>query len=167
MWQTGTVGLTSERQLIRSLRDTGPCHTTAQLCSGARQRCLAGPGWAQSGPGACLGTPIDCHAPSSNRPADAVKRHVAALRAFHTGLVSETHQHLYVLAQMARHLDVLRQPSQRSEEKLAAAHAGCRQLTRLERLKQPWREPYRDFRRSLQRVRTVYREIVKSAGRHR
>jgi DNA/RNA-binding domain of Phe-tRNA-synthetase-like protein len=103
--------------------------------------------------------------PRSERRAEAAKRHVAALRAFHTGLVAETHRHLHVLTGMARHIDVLRQPNRLADEKLAAAHASCRLLTKLERLKQPWRETYRDFRRSLKRARTVYHEMVNSARR--
>jgi len=100
-----------------------------------------------------------------DRRSEAAKRHVAALRAFHTGLIAETHHHLYVLTRIARHIDVLRQPSRPPKQKLAAAHASCREMTRLEQLKQPWGETYRDFGRALQRVRALYREIVKSAGR--
>jgi hypothetical protein len=104
--------------------------------------------------------------PPIDRRAETARRHVAALRAFHTGLIAETHQHLYVLARMARHIDVLRQPSRPPKQKLAAAHASCQEINELKRLKRPWGETYRDFRRTLKRVRALYREIVKSAGRH-
>jgi hypothetical protein len=115
------------------------------------------------------GTPFDRHVMSvrSDRRAEAARRHVAALRAFHTGLVAETDRHMYVLAQMARHITVLRQLDQSPEKKLAVADASYRHLSRLERLKQACVETYRDARRSLQRVRALYRRIVKSAGERR
>jgi hypothetical protein len=99
----------------------------------------------------------------SDRRTEAVKRHVAALRAFHTGLIAETERHRHVLAEMARHITVLRQLDQPAERKLAAAEDSCRQLIRLERLRRPWVDTYHDVRRSLQRVRAIYRAIVKSA----
>jgi hypothetical protein len=92
------------------------------------------------------------------------QRHVSALRAFHTGLIAETHRHLHVLMEVARHIDALRKPTVPPEAKLAAANASARQLTKLKRLKQPWCETYLDLLRSLQRVRSVYRDIVKKAG---
>jgi hypothetical protein len=105
--------------------------------------------------------------PHSERRVETAKRHVAALRAFHTGLIAETHQHLYILGRMARHIDVLRQPNRQPKQKLAAAHASCREMTRLEGLKQPWGDTSRDFRRALHRVRALYREIVEGESRHR
>jgi hypothetical protein len=101
--------------------------------------------------------------PQSERRAEAARRHVAALRAYHTGLVAETHRHLHVLTEMSRHIDVLRRPNGQFADKLAAAHACCRQLVRLEGLKQPWRDTYRDFRRSLHRSQALYQQIVTSA----
>ena len=34
------------------------------------------------------------------------KRHIAAARAFHTGLIAESQKHLHLLARFTRHIDV-------------------------------------------------------------
>jgi hypothetical protein len=106
---------------------------------------------------------------SRSRQYSDVKRHVTALRAFHTGLIAETHRHLHALQQMVQYIDVLRHPTQPTQEKLAAAEASCRELKSLERLRQPWRDTYRDFRTSLRRARTLLRGLVgtKPRGRRR
>ena len=95
-----------------------------------------------------------------------VRKHARAIRAFHTGLVSETQRHLHVLRACERHIDVLRQEESEPLHKLASAEASCRQLRQLEALKAPWRETYRDLRSSLRRVRALLRQMVKSA-RHK
>ena len=82
------------------------------------------------------------------------QRHIAALRAFHTGLIAETHRHLRVLQEMTQHIDLLRRPQLAPSAKLAAVRETCRQLRALESLKRPWRETYRDFRHSLGRARS-------------
>jgi hypothetical protein len=74
--------------------------------------------------------------------------------------MAETERHRYVLAQMTRHIAVLRQLDQSPEKKLAAAEASCSHLATLEQLKRPWVDTHRDFRRSLRRTRALYREIV-------
>lgn len=101
------------------------------------------------------------------RPPHRLKRHVAAIRAFHAGLLSETHRHLYTLRQMAPYIDTLRHPSRLPDEKLAAAEASCRQLKALERLRQPWRDTYRDLRDRLRRVRAMLESIAGPAKRMR
>jgi len=90
------------------------------------------------------------------------QRHIAALRAFHTGLIAETHRHLRVLQEMTQHIDVLRRPQLTPTAKLAAARETCRQLRALESLKRPWRETYRDFRRSLGRARALIAHVVRN-----
>lgn len=98
---------------------------------------------------------------------DPLHQHVSAVRAYHTGLVSETQRHLHVLQAFERHIDVLRHPSRLPGEKLKAAHESWRHLRRLEQLKGPWRETYKDFRGSLRRVRTLLKQMVKRAERSR
>ena len=88
------------------------------------------------------------------------QRYIAALRAFHTGLLAETHRHLRVLEQMRPQIDVLRGLQPTAPEKLNAVDEAFRQLRALEALKQPWRETYRDFRRSLRRVRAVFAALA-------
>jgi hypothetical protein len=95
----------------------------------------------------------------------AVTRQVAAIHAFHIGLIAETERHRHALAQMTGHIAVLRQLDQPPEKKLAAAEASCRHLATLEQLKRPWVDTHRDFRRSLRRARALYREIVKTSRR--
>jgi hypothetical protein len=89
-----------------------------------------------------------------------VRTHARAVRAFHTGLVSETHRHLHVLRTFERHINVLRQEKAKPQQKLASAEASCQQLRQLEALKAPWRETYRDLRNSLRRVRVLLRQLV-------
>jgi hypothetical protein len=105
--------------------------------------------------------------PTRNAPSGEVSRHVAALRAFHTGLIAETHRHLHKLQQMAPDIDVLRHPKREPQEKLAAAEASCRKLKSLERLREPWRDTYRDFRHSLRRARALLQSIARTESRQR
>jgi hypothetical protein len=99
--------------------------------------------------------------PSRQQHLIRAQRHIAALRAFHTGLLAETHRHLRVLQQMAAHIDILRRPQPTAPEKLAAAHGAWRQLRALEALKQPWRETHRDFRRSLRRTLAMFADLAR------
>jgi hypothetical protein len=100
--------------------------------------------------------------PSERQHLIRVERYIAALRAFHTGLLAETHRHLHVLEQMTPQIDVLRRLQPTTPEKLTAVDETFRQLRALEALKQPWRETYRDFRRSLRRVRAVFANLARS-----
>ena len=92
-------------------------------------------------------------------------RHIAALRAFHTGLIAETYRHLRVLQAMTQHIDVLRRPEPDPPQKLAAARETYRQLHALESLKRPWRDTYLDFRRSLRRARALFEHITHKRSR--
>ena len=92
-----------------------------------------------------------------------LQRHVVALRTFHIGLIAETHRHLYTLKRMAAHISILREAKRRTHEKLAAAESSCRELRDLERLKRPWQDIHRDFRKSLKRARAVLRVLSGSA----
>nr|AIA11866.1 Unknown Function [uncultured bacterium] len=92
----------------------------------------------------------------------AVSRHVAALRAFHAGLIAETHRHLHSLQEMAPDIETLRHPAAQPPGKLAAAEAASRKLRALERLRNPWRETYRDFRHSLRRAHALLKKIASS-----
>jgi hypothetical protein len=90
------------------------------------------------------------------------RRHVTAARAFHTGLLAESHKHLHVLAALQQHLDLLRQERRHPDEKLAAAHACCKEMMRLRRLRQPWRDTYDDLRSSLVRARALFRRLAQT-----
>jgi hypothetical protein len=92
-------------------------------------------------------------------------RHASAARAFHAGLVAESQRHLHVLAAFSRHLNILREERRQITEKLASADACCRELANLRRLREPWRETYADFRRSLRRARTLFHRLASSSRR--
>jgi hypothetical protein len=94
--------------------------------------------------------------PSNRRMA----HHIAAFRAFHTGLVSETHRHLHALRAFERHIDVLRRPGRGVRSKLAAAQGSWLELRRLEQLKGPWRDTFRDFKLSLRRINASLQQVV-------
>ena len=98
---------------------------------------------------------------------DEARRQIAAVRAFHTGLVAESQRHLHVLATFIRHVDVLREERRHAHEKLAAIQSCCRELANLRRLREPWRETYEDLRRSLVRARTLFRRIIETSSRKR
>lgn len=98
---------------------------------------------------------------------DEARRYIAAVRAFHTGLVAESQKHLHVLATFTRHVDVLREERRHAHEKLASIQACCRELANLRRLRQPWRETYEDLRRSLVRARALFRRIIETSRRER
>jgi hypothetical protein len=102
-------------------------------------------------------------APSGDRQLVRAHRQTSAIRAFHTGLVAETHRHLRLLYQMADHIDILRQPERTVGEKAAAAHAAFDCVRALESLKQPWRDTFRDFRNSLRRTRAIF--VALAGGR--
>jgi len=63
------------------------------------------------------------------------RRYVAAARAFHTGLIAESHRHLHVLGALSGYVDVLRQDRRRVHEKLASVQACCRELAKLRRMR--------------------------------
>jgi len=92
------------------------------------------------------------------------RRHIAAVRAFHTGLVAESHKHLHVLATFTRHVDVLREERRHVRDKLVSVEACCRELANLRRLRRPWRETYEDLRYSLSRARALFRRMVKASN---
>lgn len=93
------------------------------------------------------------------------RRHIAAVRAFHTGLVAESHRHIHVLDTFTRHVDVLRQEGRHAPAKLAAVEACCRELANLRRMRQPWRDTYDDLRHSLVRTRALFRRLVETSSR--
>jgi hypothetical protein len=95
------------------------------------------------------------------------RRHIAAVRAFHTGLVAESQKHLHVLATFTRHVDVLREEGRHVRHKLASAQACCQELAHLRRLREPWRETYHDLRVSLVRVRAIFRRLAETSSRKR
>jgi hypothetical protein len=82
----------------------------------------------------------------------ALARHVSAARAFHTGLIAETHRRLSILTQMAEHLDVLRSPGAAAATKITAIEVSCRHLVALGK-PGDWRGTYRDLRGSLHAIR--------------
>jgi predicted nucleic acid-binding Zn-ribbon protein len=90
-----------------------------------------------------------------------------AVRAFHTGLVSETYRHLHVLRAFERHINVLRHSERELSEKLVAAEASWRELRQLEQLKQPWRQTHRDLSHTLRRLRTLLERIARNDGPRR
>jgi hypothetical protein len=94
---------------------------------------------------------------------EEARQHVAAARAFHTGLVAESYKHLHVLGTLNRYVDLLRQDRRRANEKLASIQACCRELAKLRRLRQPWRDTYDDLRHSLVRARSLFRRLVKTS----
>ena len=98
---------------------------------------------------------------------DEVRRQIAAVRAFHTGLIAESHKHLHVLATFTRHVDVLRQERRHAHERLASIEGCCSELANLRRLRQPWRQTYEDLRHSLPRARALLRSLVASRQRTR
>jgi hypothetical protein len=98
---------------------------------------------------------------------EQARQYVAAARAYHTGLIAESHKHLHVLSALSRYVDVLRQDRRRVQEKLASVQACCRELARLRRMRQPWRDTYDDLRHSLIRARAVFQRLVKTSSRKR
>ena len=95
---------------------------------------------------------------------DEARRQIGAVRAFHTGLVAESHQHLRVLAMFTRHVNVLREDRRHARDKLASIHVCCQELANLRRLRDPWRETYEDLRRSLVRARSLLRHLADSSS---
>jgi hypothetical protein len=91
----------------------------------------------------------------------AIQQHVRAARAFHTGLIAETQRHLEILQRLEQPLDVLRRPDVFRRETLSAVDESCRLMRRLEEMKQPWRETYRDFRESVQKIRGLLRRRLR------
>ena len=89
-----------------------------------------------------------------------VLRHASAARAFHTGLLADTHRLRDVLNVLTKHLGVIRQQRTGIAEKLDAAEASCLQLKILETLGDSWRETYCDLRGSVHRVRFHLRRVA-------
>jgi hypothetical protein len=95
---------------------------------------------------------------------DEARRQITAVRAFHAGLVAESHKHLRVLAMFTRHVDALREDRRQARDKLASICACCQELANLRRLRDPWRETYEDLRRSLVRTRSLFRRLAGSSS---
>jgi hypothetical protein len=96
---------------------------------------------------------------TSTRRVD-LKRHIVAVRAFHTGLVAETQRRLYLLSKMALHIDCLRRPSMPPHHKLRAAEESCRHLQDLGDTHRRWRATYTDLMRHMRRLREHLRRLV-------
>ena len=94
-----------------------------------------------------------------------VLRHASAARAFHTGLVADTHRLAEMLQKLSDHLDVMRHQHAGVAEKLKSAEASCLHLTTLGTLRDTWGETYRDLRRSVRRLRSHLKQIDR--GRRR
>jgi len=95
------------------------------------------------------------------------RRHIAAIRAFHTGLLAESHKHIHLLTTFNCHMDVLREEGRHVRDKLAAVESCCRGLANLRRLRQPWRDTYEDLRHSLVRTRALFRRLVEMSSQKR
>jgi hypothetical protein len=81
-----------------------------------------------------------------------VHRHISAARAFHSGLIADTHRRLRVLMNLARHLDVLRSRKSTPAEKAAAAETSRQHLDMFEQLWRSSRETYRDLKNAIKRI---------------
>jgi hypothetical protein len=98
--------------------------------------------------------------PTRSSLPDHVHRHICAARAFHTGLVAETHRRLRLLAALASHLNVLRSRESTLVEKAAAAQSSRRHLDDLEELRLASLATHRDLRSALTRI---YRHLQRLA----
>ena len=92
-----------------------------------------------------------------------VTQHIAAFRAFHTGLVSETHRHLHALRAFEHQIEVLRHPKRGAHSKLAACQRSWLEVRRLEQLKGPWRDTLHDFKMSLRRIEALLQQLVRQS----
>ena len=110
--------------------------------------------------------PTGMRAPGGDLHAE-VRRLVLSIRSFHMGLLAETDRHRHALLALAPHIDALRHPGRRPEDKLAAALSCSRQLAKLRRLRQPWREIFHDLHLSIGEVRGLLRAITKQSSRAR
>src|SRR5262245_9883700 len=90
-----------------------------------------------------------------------LQRHLAGIRAFHTGLIAEGQRRLELLGKLGEHIDRMRRTSSTSRQKLDAAEASCRHLSELQRTHRLWRETYRDLNRYMRRVRDHLRRSVR------
>jgi hypothetical protein len=93
---------------------------------------------------------------------DDVGKHISAARAFHTGLIADTHRLQFSLEQMVPHLEVLRRRASATGEKLSAAETSYRHLETLRKNAAVWRETYRDLLSSVRRVRARLRRLEKA-----
>ena len=90
-----------------------------------------------------------------------VRRHISAARAFHTGLVADTHYRLRVLARLAAHLDVLRNHHSTFREKLIAAECSRQHLEAFEQLRHSSIATYRDLRSAIHRIHRHLNRLAK------
>ena len=89
-----------------------------------------------------------------------LKRHIAGARAFHTGLIADTHRRLELLRKIAVHIDCLRHPRSTPDEQLVAAEESCRHLRELRSMRRAWFATYTDLANSMRRVRDHLRRSV-------
>lgn len=81
-----------------------------------------------------------------------VHRHITAARAFHADLIAEAHRRLRLLANLARHLDILRSRHSTLVERLNAAESSRVEMEKLEQLRRSSISTHRDLRHAMSRI---------------
>src|SRR5581483_7174313 len=89
-----------------------------------------------------------------------IEQHIAAIRAFHMGLLAETQRRLHLMGRIAPQIDALADSSRSVRQRLAAAEGAFVHVRTLGTFVEPWRAVYRDLRRHLRQLRTQLRQLA-------
>src|SRR5262245_7203621 len=89
------------------------------------------------------------------RQGKTVKQRVAAIRAFHAGLVADVQQLQRTLRELSNLIDILRRTNGGPEAKVDVIEASCAHVEELGRLHSSCRSTYRDLKQALLELRLM------------
>jgi hypothetical protein len=84
-----------------------------------------------------------------------VKQRVAAIRAFHAGLMADVQQLQRTLHELSGLIETLRRTDGAPDQKIDVINASCTQVEELGRLHTSCRSTYRDLKRALLGLRVL------------
>src|SRR5262245_41348208 len=88
-----------------------------------------------------------------------VKQHVAAIRAFHAGLMADVQQLQRTLHELSGLIDSLRRTDGEPEQRIDVIKASCTQVEELGRLHSSCQSTYRDLKRALLGLRLLCERV--------
>jgi hypothetical protein len=94
------------------------------------------------------------------RQRKTVKQRIAAVRAFHAGLIADVQRLQWTLHELSGLIDRLRQTDEEPEAKVDVIKASCAHVEELGRVHNSYRTTYRDLKRALLGLRLTSERLA-------